>query len=224
MPSASPKFFAFFVFCICTIPLTSHAQTDKLLAEIASEAKTERLIGQVTAELNAKRYDKALDLINEAEEIDPDNPMLANARAAALIQLERTDEARTVLIALVEENPSFFQADYNLGEILFLNKDYQAASEHFRRMQNTFGAIPLLRFKLLLCEILSGQELEAGITLRTFRYPADAPAWYYAHAAMAASKGDQRSAKQLVRTVERIHGMDATALFRDTLSEVDLLK
>lgn len=224
MSPASLKFLIFFGFCISTIPITSHAQTDKLLAEIASEAQLERLVNQVAGELKAKRYGKALDLISEAQEIDPENPLLANARAAALIQLDRTDEARTILLALIEETPSFFQADYNLGEILFINKDYQAAGVHFRRMQNIYGAVPLLRFKLLLCEILSGQEIDAGITLRTFRYPSDAPAWYFAHAAMAASTGDRRGAKQLVRTAERIHGMDATALFRDTLSEADLIK
>lgn len=197
---------------------------NKSLADLSAESRITTLMDKVVIELNANRHDAALQLLDEADAITPDDPTLRNARAATLIQKSEYDNARTILQALLEENPRFFQADYNLGEILFLQGDYQAALTHFQRMQNIHGSTPLLRFKRLLCEVLLDDNVASEITLRTFRYPGDAPAWYFAQAVMALHKGERNKARQLMDTATRIHGTNATTLYVETINDSKLNK
>jgi len=224
MPSAPSICLVLAIFGLVVSPLTAAPPSDKSLAALSAESRAETLMEKVVLLLKTKQYAEALRLLAEAEAISPGDPTTRNAKAAALIQTDRFDEAQEILNDLLAENPQFFQADYNTGEILFLKKDYPAAVAHFQRMQNVHGPLPLVRFKRLLCDILSDDPVSAEITLRTFRFPADAPAWYFAHAAMALSQGDRAEAKALMDTATRIHGKDSTSVFVETITDSELGK
>ncbi len=224
MPSALSLSIVLAVFGLIVPPLTAAPPADKSLAALSAESRAETLMEKVVLLLKTKQYAEALRLLAEAEAISPGDPTTRNAKAAALIQTDRFDEAEGILTDLIAENPQFFQANYNMGEILFLKKDYPAAVAHFQRMQNVHGPLPLIRFKRMLCEILSNDTVSAEITLRTFRFPADAPAWYFAYAAMALFHGDRSEAKALMDTATRIHGKDGTALFVETITDSELSK
>jgi hypothetical protein len=89
-------------------------------------------------------------------------------------------------------------------------------------MSTAYNGPPLLRFKVLLCEILAGDKDAARSSLRTFRFPTDGAAWYFAHAAMQASDGDKKGARKLADTAREIHG-DTTSLFVETLRDSKLM-
>ncbi len=224
MPFAPSLCIVLAVFGVVVSPVKAAPPADKSLAALSAESRSQDLMEKVVLLLKTKQYAETLRLLAEAEAISPGDPTTLNAKAAALIQTDRFDEAEEILKVLLAENPQFFQADYNLGEILFQKKDYRAAAAYFQRMQNLYGPLPLIRFKRLLSEILAEDPVAAEITLRTFRFPADAPAWYFAHAAMALSTGDRSEANSLMDTAIRIHGDDGTALFVETISESTLVK
>lgn len=194
------------------------------VAAVAAESRIEALMQRVVSDLQAKRYGTALELLSAAGPDVESNPFFQNAKAAALIQLKRYDEARPILISLLQNDAQFFQADYNLGEISFLQGDHEAAREHFRRMQRVHGDVPLLRYKILLCDLLVGEDRNAESAARAFRYPAETPAWYFAQAAVAAHSGDRSTARQLIDTATRIHGEQETAVFRETLRDSGILR
>jgi tetratricopeptide (TPR) repeat protein len=206
---------AVFLFLIC--PATRATEGENRLAELSAESRLSLLVQQIVTALGEKNFDHAKRTIDEAMKIAPNDPTLRNARAAALIQIEKYDEAKVILDALLAENPEFFQADYNAGEILFLQGDYAGARAHFERLRAKFGQLPLLRFKILLCDLLAGNNTAATQAARAFRFPIDAPAWYFVHAVLAANAGDTREARKLMDVATEIHGKDGTALFTETI-------
>jgi len=193
------------------------------LAEISNADRIQTLITQGVAEMDANRSDKAIVLFEQALAIQPGDLGLQNARAAVLIQLGRIDEARESLRAVLAEHPQFFEADFNLGETFMQEGDYAAALQHYLRMSRIHGLGPLLRFKILLAELLTEQRPAAEVTARGFRYPADGPAWYFAHAALAANEGDKQAARRLRKTAKALHG-PATRLFDESLTTTGILK
>jgi len=205
------------VFLFFVSPAVRATDGENLIAKLSAESRLGTMMQQVVTALAKKNFEQALGLIDEASKVSPDDPTLLNARAAALLQMEKYDEAKAILESLLAENPEFFQADYNAGEILFLQGDHAGARAHFERIRGKYGDLPLLRFKILLCDLLAGNDTAAAQAARLFRFPADAPAWYFAHAALAAKAGDTREARKLMDVATEIHGKDGTALFTETI-------
>jgi len=209
---------------VLLVSSTSHAaEQGNLLAEVAAETRLNTTFERIVTAINDKDADQALSMIDEALKVRPDDVALRNARAAALIQSERYEEATEVLRGLLTEDPNLFQADYNSAEILFLQGKHVEARDQFERLRTKYGDMPLLRFKILLCDAISGNNESAQTAARTFRFPTDAPAWYFAYAALAASAGNSAEARRLMDVATEIHGKDATSLFSESI-ETHMLK
>lgn len=190
---------------------------ENLLAKLSEESRLDSMIQNMVTAMGAHRFDDALKIIEEAEKIAPNDPVILNAKAAAFMQTDRLEEANGILTKILEENPNFFQADYNLGELVFRQGRYAEARQHFERLRTAYGDMPLIRFKLLLCEIFEGDETAAEIRARSFRFPIDTPAWYFAHAALAKHEGNSRDAQRLIDVATEIHGHEATTLFSESI-------
>jgi len=204
----------------------AHAETseplNKSFREVRANERFANLIKKMADAMKAHDYEKALAITEEALQIRPDDPEAQNCRAAALIELGRYDEARELLTRLTEENPKQFPAAYNLGEIMFLQGDYETASRYFATLVGRFGSLPVLKYKVFLATLLSGKTELAQHLLKNFRFPADGEAWYFAHAAMALKEGNRSEARRLMAAAESIHS-DEVDSYKDALIDAKLL-
>lgn len=189
--------------------------------QMLKQAKIDNLLAAAAEDVKDRKFEKALANAEAALALAPNNPVALNTAGAALVQLRRFEEGRTILERAVEINADLFEPAFNLGEVYFLEGNYAEAAHQFRLLSYRFGSPPVLKFKMFLSYLLAGYPDSAKQVLREIRFPTDGPAWYYAHAAMAASDGNRGEARRLMRAANAIHGGDA-AFFKQAIEDSGL--
>ncbi|MDD5198882.1 MAG: tetratricopeptide repeat protein [Terrimicrobiaceae bacterium] len=196
---------------------------DEAFARLRDEARVAKLEEQSADDVKNHRYEVALKKAIEADALRPGNPIILNTKGAALTELGRYDEATKALEAAVAADPQAFQPQFNQGEMLSLQKKYSDAAVQFTVLLSRFGAIPIIKYKIYLCYVLTGQKNLASDALRTMRYPEDGAAWYFAHAVDRLQAGQRSEALRLLAAADAIHHEEAQT-YRDTLRGTGLLK
>lgn len=212
-----------FVASSLAAPAADDASRRAGLDKLSQAARADTLLALSAEDIRARRYEQALKRADEALALEPANPVALNTRGAALTELGRYEEAVKALAAAAAAEPEAFAPQFNQGEILFLQKKYPEAAEHFANLQLRFGLTPILKYKLYLCYALAGNKEQADERLAAMRFPADGPAWYFAHAVRLAQSGQTAEAKRLVSAAETIHE-DEAGTYHDSLVESGLLK
>lgn len=202
---------------------SSKAGRDAAYERLRDEERVAHLVEQAADDLDKDHRESALKKAEAAVALAPGNSVALNAKGAALVELKRYDEASRVLAAAVANDPRNFPAQFNLAEILSLQKKYAEAGEQFASLKSRFGDLPVLKYKIFLCALLGGHDAEAQEALHRMRYPADGAAWYFAHIADDLKAGRRAEAKKLLAAAEAIHG-DEISTYRETLEDIGLLK
>jgi tetratricopeptide (TPR) repeat protein len=117
--------------------------------------------------------------------------------------------------------PEFFPAKFNVGELMFLQRDYAGALEYFETMRQRDPRNELLLFKVFLCQLQLGDRDAAQKTMKSIKYPGDTPAWYYAQAAWESKAGNNKKALECVGGAKYIFGAK-TALFDETFDDLGI--
>ncbi len=205
-------------------PVTAPSLTrNEAFAKIQAEASSREVLERASDELEAKRFEAALARIDAIPaDVRDSDPALLNARGAALVQLDRIDEASATFNQVLQIEPTFFPARFNVGEILFQQEKYAEAAAHFRAMMNDAGGNSLLKFKLYLSYLLAGEGSSADYALRNIRFPLDGPAWYFSRAALEASRGEKEKARDLAKSGTKLHADQANS-YVESLEESGLL-
>jgi predicted Zn-dependent protease len=223
MRSRTIHFLVFAVLVTVRSSFAASAGRDAAYERLRDEERVTQLVEQVSDDIGKRRLDAALKKAEAAVALAPGNSTALNAKGAALVELKRYDEAAKVLAAAVANDPQNFPAQFNQAEILSLQKKYAEAATEFTSLKSHFGDMPVLKYKIFLCDLLGGREDEAREALRDLRYPTDGVAWYFAHIADDLKAGRRAEAKKLLAAAQAIHG-DATVTYRETLEDIGLLK
>jgi tetratricopeptide (TPR) repeat protein len=77
-------------------------------------------------------FDDAVREYEAALRIHPDDSVVNNAMASALLGMGRADQAVSYLRTALKARPDYFDAHYNLGNLLASQGDFEDASEQFR--------------------------------------------------------------------------------------------
>lgn len=162
----------------------------------AEDVSGKSLVEQALADFEEKKYDEALALLEKAETESPDDPFLQNLIGAAYTKKKDYAAAKGHFEKAVELNPNFFPARFNLGELLFLQKQYPQALGFFTDMLRQGPGNELLQFKVVLSLLMTDQVEEARKLAARIKVPGEGPAWYYAHAAIEQKTGNRRKASE----------------------------
>ena len=101
-------------------------------------------------------------------------------------------------------------AQFNLGEVLFLNKKYPEARERFQIFVNSQPKNDLGLYKMYLCDLLGDQKKRANSFLQSLEPSPNSPIYYFSKAAEAFVKGDKAAAMEFVGSAYRIYPPLAT--------------
>ncbi len=192
------------------------AQTPPTLSREARE-----LIQGSLADFDAKKYDDALVKLRDAEKKLPDDPFVLNLIGAAYTKKKDFQTAQTYFDRSLEKQPDFFPAKFNVGELFFLQRQYQESYDYFSKMLQTDPRNELLQFKVFLSLLQLNQTDEAAKSLARIKYPGDTPAWYYAQAAWESKKGNKKKAAEYVTGARYIFG-PKTAMFDETFEDLGI--
>src|SRR5207247_8519938 len=134
-------------------------------------------------------FAKAHKRFQEADQSDPNQPANLNLRGEILMQQQQFDQAEAAFKKAAKLDPKFREAQYNLAQIPFKEKDYAKARERFEALyKRTPGgdknqAAELIKFKIYMTLLLEGKESRAHAMMEEFQFTGDTPALYYAQAA-----------------------------------------
>lgn len=205
-----------FILWLCAVPV-GFAQN--AAPEISKENR--RLIQGALEDFDSKSYDAALEKLQKLEKDLPGDAFVMNLLGAAYTKKKDYATARTYFDKVLVGQPDFFPARFNVGELLFLQRDYAGALEYFEKMRQTDARNELLMFKVFLCQLQLGDKDAAEKTMKAIKCPGDTPAWYYAQAAWESKNGDNKKAREYLTGAKYIFGKK-TALFDETFDDLGI--
>jgi len=197
---------------------SAHAEEPDSAQIEASEAKVKLAID----DFNAQKYDQALEQLNEALALTPQNVFALNLVGAVQTKKKEYDAARGSFSKALDLDPSFFPARYNLGELDFLQQNYPKALDYFTALRNNFPGNELIDFKIVLLHLKLDDLDRANRVANRMRFPGETPAWYFSKAAIDQATEKKRDARKYVSTAKQLYG-ESTQLFEESLEEAGLM-
>ncbi|HEY5704696.1 MAG TPA: tetratricopeptide repeat protein [Terrimicrobiaceae bacterium] len=201
---------------VCTAALTIPILSSN--GELGQDAE-QRVIEDAVMDLKAKRFDAAAGKLLEAQKLDPPSAAILNLLGAVYTKKKDFQTAKILFERSLAREPGFFPAAFNIGELLFLEKQYRQAFDYFSKMLSADPANELLQFKMVLCLLLMGQAEEAEKLLARMIFPGNGPAWYYAQAASQIMGGNRRKAGELLANAQVIFP-GKTSLYEETFEDL----
>lgn len=205
-----------FIFLLLLLALeTSWSQVTAPLPEESTQAAIE----SVLKDIDAKKNDEALAKLEVLQTQMPEDPLILNLIGSVYTSKNDYLAAESYYRKSLKKKPGFFPAVYNLGELLFLQKNYTEAREHFQAMRASDSRNELLQFKIVLCDLELNETSRAKKLADAIKYPGDSPAWYYAQAACEGKSGNKKKAREYIAGAKYIFG-PKTSLFDDSLHAI----
>lgn len=186
----------------------------------AAEAKVQGLVEKAVADFDKDKYDDALTKLNEANQLKPNTPFVLNLIGAAYTKKKDYTKAKEYFDQALEVEYSFFPAQFNLGEIFFLQKQYASALDHFSRMLRNYPDNELLQFKVALTLLLTDHVEDAKKLAARMKFPGQEPAWYYTQAAIAMKEGNKGKARKDINAADVMFS-GKTSLYNETFEDLD---
>ena len=163
--------------------------------------------------------ENAIKFLDMAEQTKPGQANTANLRGAIYTRQRDWPKAQAAFEEALKLQSDLPMAQFNLGEVLFLNSKYKEARERFQIFLNSQPKNDLGLFKIYLCDLLGENKPRADEFLNTLQPNPSSPIYYFAKAAEAFVKGDKAAAMEFVGSAYRIYPPDANATFADSLVE-----
>ena len=161
----------------------------------------------------------ALAALDLSDQVKPDQAGNANLRGAIYTRKRDWAKAEEAFRRALKLQPDLPMAQFNLGEVLFLNNKYSDAREKFQIFLNSQPSNDLGIYKIYLCDLLGGNDAKANSFLNSLQPSPNSPIYYFSKAADAFHRGDKAAATEFVTSAYRIYPPDANSTFADSLVE-----
>jgi tetratricopeptide (TPR) repeat protein len=203
-----------------TAPLATIG-TSTSTAELPSDPEEKYRVTYVRAAQAFSRNDleSAIKFLELAEQAKPGQANTANLRGAIYTRQRDWPKAQAAFEEALKLQPDLPMAQFNLGEVLFLNQKYPEARERFQIFLNSQPKNDLGLYKIYLCDLLGGNKAKAEDFLNSLEPSPNSPIYYFSKAAEAFVRGDKVAAMEFVGSAYRIYPPDANATFADSLVE-----
>ncbi len=195
----------------------SSTRTDDLPAD--PEEKYKVTYVRAAQAFSRNDLENAIKFLELAEQAKPGQANTANLRGAIYTRQRDWPKAQAAFEEALKLQPDLPMAQFNLGEVLFLNNQYKEARERFQIFLNSQPRNDLGLYKIYLCDLLGANQAKAEDFLNSLQPSPTSPIYYFAKAAEAFVKGDKAGAMEFVGSAYRIYPPDANATFADSLVE-----
>lgn len=163
--------------------------------------------------------ENAIKFLEIAEQSKPGQANTANLRGAIYTRQRDWAKAQAAFEEALKLQPDLPMAQFNLGEVLFLNNKYKEARERFQLFLNSQPRNDLGLYKIYLCDLLGADKAKAESFLSSLQPNPSSPIYYFSKAAESFVNGDKPAAMEFVASAYRIYPPDANATFADSLVE-----
>jgi len=175
-------------------------------------------------------FDSAARLTEQADAAEPNQPQVLNLRGAILLEQQKYDEAERFFKQALKVDPKFREAQFNLADVPFRNKDYAEARDRFQALlKQTPGgdknqAAQLINFRIFLTYLLEGKDSRAQKLMEQFQFSGDTPALYYAEAAWEFKHENTDKANDWITSARKIYPSASNAQYAAGFYDLGWLK
>ena len=172
----------------------------------------------------------ALKLVDEADKADPNQPATLNLRGEILMQQGQFDDAEAAFKKAAKLDPKLRDAQYNLAQIPFKQKEYAKARDRFETLYKRIPggdknqAAELIKFKIYMTLLMEGKESRAHSMMEEFQFTGDTPALYYAQAAWEYKHNNAQKAEDWTNSANKIYSPALNGVFADAFYDVGWLQ
>jgi tetratricopeptide (TPR) repeat protein len=208
-----------------SLPLTTAAER-----AAKSKAFARSRFEQAQQALQQRDLENAQKFIDDADAADPNQAPIVNLRGEILMAHQKFDDAEAAFKKAVKIDPKFREAQFNLADIPFKQKDYPKARERFEALfQQTPGgdknqAAQIIKFKIYMSLLLEGKESRAQKMMEQFQFTGDTPALYYAQAAWEFKHNNPTKGTDWVASAKKIYSSALNNLFGDAFYDLGWLQ
>ena len=179
-----------------------------------------------------RRIFECLETLYEIHQIYDGNPSTMNLEGACYVEFRNFDKARLAFERTMKVQPDNFNVRFNLAEIDFVTENWEAALVKLIELEKNSADDPknqsmnsLVKFKMLLCMLKTGDEAGAKAMLEKTNFLDDSPLYYYGNAAMEYFNDRGPKAEVWLARAGRIFTQQGTiAPWQDTLIEFGYIK
>ena len=174
--------------------------------------------------------ESASKLAAEADHTAPNQPQILNLRGEILLEQQKYDEAERFFKDALKADPKFREAQFNLADVPFRNKDYATARDRFQALlKQTPGgdknhAAQLINFKIFLTYLLEGKDSRAQKLMEQFQFTGDTPSLYYAQAAWEFQHNNPEKANDWITSARKIYPLASNDLYAAGFYDLGWLK
>jgi tetratricopeptide (TPR) repeat protein len=185
---------------------------------------------QAQQAFDQRDFDSAARLSEQADTAQPNQPQILNLRGAILLEQQKYDEAEKFFKDALKVDPKFREAQFNLADVPFRNKDYAKARERFQALlKQTPGgdknqAAQVINFKIFLTYLLEGKDSRAQKVMEQFQFSGDTPALYYAQAAWEFKHDNPEKANDWISSARKIYPSASNELYAAGFYDLGWLK
>ncbi|MEM6822415.1 MAG: tetratricopeptide repeat protein, partial [Verrucomicrobiota bacterium] len=189
-------------------------------------AEYQKLYRDALELFNKEQFDEALLKLEEASAIEPSRLATHNLKGAVYVKQKDYEKAATAFQSIIDQQPDNPIALFNYGEVLFLSGKYAQAKESFQKYRATEGnqSNALARFKVILCDLLGGNEAEAKKTVAELSPTVSHPLEYFGKAALEFHAGNEKKARTFLQSAFNIYPGGMNLAFADSFVELGWLK
>src|SRR5438309_6182474 len=172
----------------------------------------------------------ALKLVDDADKADPNQPATLNLRGEILMQQGQFDDAEAAFKKAARLDPKLRDAQYNLAQIPFKQKEYAKARDRFEPLYKRIPggdknqAAELIKFKIYMTLLMEGKESRAHSMMEEFQFTGDTPALYYAQAAWEYKHNNSQKAEDWTNSANKIYSPALNGVFADAFYDVGWLQ
>jgi len=173
--------------------------------------------------LEQKKFDDALEKVNAALQAAPQNPAAYGLRGNIYTEEKLWDQAGNdyqTALQLDGKNP---RVKFDLGEIQFVQKNYDAARPGFLALEQDPDIGDLAAYKVFLCDLLGGHEDVAARELDAFNQVGSNASYYFANAAWSLVHHKTEDARPWLMSASRIYEPPKFKLYATSLIDLGYL-
>ena len=194
------------------------------------KSRLEEMYDKAFKAFDSANYTQALKALDAIDAQQPDLAESLNLRGVVYMRQKKYDQAEAAFRKALSIEPKFWNASFNLAEIPFLKGDWVEARNRFEALiaGDNKNLQPetaqLIQYKILLTFVRQGKENMVDWILNKFEGAKDSPALYYANAALAFQRGNEKEAKEWLEAASKRFTEPLNKLYAESLYEIGWLK
>jgi tetratricopeptide (TPR) repeat protein len=182
-----------------------------------------KMIVSAIQKMNANNVDGALSDLTQAIQANPSSTGAYVLRASIYCQRHQWQPATDDFLAAQKIAPSNVVVKFNLVEIKFMQKQYDAARPGFLALANDPDMGDFAQYKVFLCDLFGGHEAQARKELDVFNAAMGNPSYYFANAAWDLVHKDIEGARSWLVSATHIYPVNKFTTYGQSLRDLGYL-